>query len=267
VTDADINPRVALGDNAPPPEPTPFDAIRVHIEDLYTEACNWADGEAIASQEQADRVNDLKRQIQEAEALADKERKTENKPFDDGKAEVQARYAPLISNTKGVTGKTVRAVEVLNRLLGPWLKKLKDEQEAEAKRLRDEAQAKLDAARAAAEAAKASTDIAVTEDAEAAISAAQEAARVAKTAEAARPRTGGDYGRASGLRDKWVITGFIPVQKGDMIVDGETALLRHYWAVNRPALVEAALALARAEVSAGKRSLPGVVIENQPYVV
>jgi hypothetical protein len=27
-----------------PPEPTPYEAVKVHLDDLLTEAANWADG-------------------------------------------------------------------------------------------------------------------------------------------------------------------------------------------------------------------------------
>ena len=44
----------------------------------------------------------------------------ENEPFD-LKAEVQARYAPLIGNTKAVKGKTVLAADACKAALAPWL--------------------------------------------------------------------------------------------------------------------------------------------------
>lgn len=266
MTEADINPRVALGDNAPPADPTPFDAIRVHIEDLYDEAKNWADGAAIESQEQADAVQTLMRQVQEAAKAADDERKRENIPFDQGKAAVQAKYADLISDTKAVRGKTVLAIDALKRALTPWLQKLEAERQAEAKRLRDEAEAAANAARAAAQAAQATNDLQATEDAEEAFKAAQGAERDARRVEVERPKAVG-YGRAASLRDNWIIQGFVPVQNGDETVEGKTALLRHYWARNREALVEAALALARTDVLNGARSIPGLVIVNEPKVV
>lgn len=266
MTDAALDERHQLGANNPPADPTPFDAIKVHIEDLFTEAKNWADGAAIESQAQADAVQTLMRQVQEAEKAADAERVRENEPYDTGKAAVQAKYAPLIGNTKATKGKTVLAVEALKKALAPWLAKLEAERGAEAKRLRDEAEAAARAAAEAARAAQESNDLQATEDAEDAITAARNAARAATQVENSRAKATG-YGRAASLRDNWVVKGFVPVTDGETTIDGETALLRHYWATNKPALVAAALQLARADVLNGKRSLPGLEIVNEQVVV
>jgi hypothetical protein len=51
------------------------------------------------------------------------------KPFDEGKAEVQGRYNPLIQDKRG---KTDLAIAACNDTLKPWLKKIEDEQRAEA---------------------------------------------------------------------------------------------------------------------------------------
>ena len=45
----------SIGHNNPPADP--FGAISAHIDDLYTEAKNWADGTPIVSQAQADEVS------------------------------------------------------------------------------------------------------------------------------------------------------------------------------------------------------------------
>lgn len=62
---------IAVGHNGPPPDETPrdeaprvedpssYDAIRQEIEDLFLEAKNWADGEPISDQKQADAVTEL----------------------------------------------------------------------------------------------------------------------------------------------------------------------------------------------------------------
>lgn len=257
----------AIGANNPPHDQTPFDAIKVHIEDLYEEAKNWADGAAIESQEQADAVQTLMRQVQEAAKAADDERKRENIPFDQGKVAVQAKYADLISDTKAVRGKTVLAIDALKRALTPWLQKLEAARQAEAKRLRDEAEAAANAARAAAQAAQATNDLQATEDAEEAFKAAQGAERDARRVEVERPKAVG-YGRAASLRDDWKITGFAPIKSDDgTVTAGEVALLRHYYSRNRQAMVEAALVLARTDVLNGVRSIPGLVIVNEPKVV
>jgi hypothetical protein len=47
-----------MGHNKPP-EATPYEAIRVHLDDLLTEAANWADGSGVENQAQADEVSRL----------------------------------------------------------------------------------------------------------------------------------------------------------------------------------------------------------------
>lgn len=234
-----------------PNEPGPFDAVRIHIEDLYLEATNWADGKPIESQDQADAVQSLMRQIQEAEKLADSQRVKENEPFDTGKAEVQARYAPLIGNTKAVKGKTVLAIEALKQSLSPWLQKVAAAQEAEAKAAREEAER---IAKAAQDALQASHGLEDRERAEAVAEQARQAERAAKDAEKARPQASG-YGRAATLRSVWKPT----------LID-ILAACRHYY-VSHPEAFEAVVQkLAEDDVRSGKRSVPGFEIVETKVV-
>lgn len=252
------------GANNPPPEPTPFDAHVANIGDLFTEAKHWLDGDAITNQAQADAVQTLLRMIQEAERAADASRVEENKPYDEAKAAVQAKYAPLIANTKAVKGETVLAAEACKAALTVWLRKVAAEQAAEAERLRKIAVAEVQAAADALRAARETTDLDALEQAEGQIQDAAAAARAATRAEAAKPIATG-YGRSVGLRENWVIKGFAPVESPDgPAIDGETALLRYYWTANKPALVQAALDLARLDIRGGKRTLPGLIIANEP---
>jgi len=127
----------------------------------------YANGEPIQTPEQAEAVQTLMRQIQEAETGAENERKNEAKPFDDGKAEVQARYNPLIAPiTNKNPGKTALAIKALKATLAPWLKKLADEQEAIARAAREEAQRIADLA-AEAQRNAAANNIEANEEAEA----------------------------------------------------------------------------------------------------
>lgn len=237
------NPRIFAGANNPPADP--FDAIKVHIEDLYLEARNWLDGEPITTQAQADEVGRLLDMIREAEKAADEVRKELNKPFDEGKAAVQAKFAPLIADTKAVRGKTVLASEACKAALAPWRQeqeRLRQEAAAEARRVADEA------ARVAAEAARsaAADDLAAQEVADAAIRQAEQAQKVAAKADKAAS-TG------TGLRSYWSPT----------LTDGVVAA-RHYWTTNREGMEAALMALARADVQAGKRTIPGFdVVEDR----
>jgi hypothetical protein len=225
------NPVAVAGHNAPP-EPTPFEAAHQRIADLYQQAADYLDGEPIATQGQADDVSTLMRMLGEEIALADKLRIAEKKPFDDGAAEVQARWNTLIGETKKVTGSAVRAMDVCKQALAPWLRKLAAEQEAAAKAAREEA----DRQRAEAEAAIRSAD--------AANLAAREAAEAKiREADAADLRTYHDA----------------------VVVDG-TAM--HRWCVqnDREAMTAHLAARAQTLTDAGIRNIPGVEVRERREV-
>lgn len=231
-----------IGHNLPA---SPFEAHRINIDDLYVEAKGWLDGEPITSQAQADKVDLLLGMIREAHDAADESRKEENVPFDAGKAEVQARYAPLIADTKAVRGKTVLAKEACIAALTPWRRKVDEERQAAARA----AQAVADeAARKAAEAIRSAPDnLVAREDAEQLVADAQRAQVAAKRASAAKP---------TGLRTFYVPT----------LVDG-VAAARHYWGVNREACEAFFLSLARTDVLGGKRAIPGFTITEEKRAV
>lgn len=98
--DQDENPRAVIGGNNPPEE-TPeavgvpkWDAVKIHMDDLLTEAANWADGVEIINQDQADTVGKLKQDLTDAANLADTARVAEKKPLDDQITEIQDRSRP-----------------------------------------------------------------------------------------------------------------------------------------------------------------------------
>ena len=238
------DPRLDIGGNNPPA--SPFEAVKVNIEDLYLEARNFLDGEPIASEAMAAAVETLLDKIREAEKAADEARKTENKPFDEGKAEVQARYAPLISDTKAVKGMTVRAIEACKAALAPWRQEQERIRLEAAKKAREEAENK--AAEAAA-LSRAADDLIAKERAEQAVKEAEQAAKAANKADKAAT-TG------TGLRSY-----FRPE-----LVDGVEAA-RHYWATNREACEAFFLSLAQTDVQNGKRALPGFVVHHERRAV
>ncbi len=174
----------AAGHNNPPAdEPTPYDAIRQEIEDLFLESNNWADGEPIANEKQADAVTSLLDKVSDAMKRADEARKEENRPFDEGKAEVQERYNRLIGKTTKLTGRAVLAKEALLGLLTPWRAKVDAEKRAEAERLAKEAADAAAAAQAAMQASRGNLE--EREKAEELYQAAQDIERVAKRADKA----------------------------------------------------------------------------------
>lgn len=246
----------ATTEPAPIPNARPFDLFSETILDLYNEAKNWADGEPIANDKQAEAVQTLMRQIQQAEKDADAARKLEAKPFDDAKAEVQERYNVLIaplSNKK--PGKTALAIKALKETLAPWLQKKDEEQRlaaAEARRAAEEA------AQKAADALRASQgNLEAREQAEAVADAAEQAQRQAKTADKARPQATGQ-GRAATLRTSYKA----------VLIDRREAC-RFFFQQNPEAFDDLITKLANDLVAAGKREgqLPGFRVDEIKSVV
>lgn len=245
------NPRAVMGGNNPP-EPTGFEAIRTHMEDLLIEVRNWADGATVENQAQADEIARLLEEIRLAEKTADDARQDEVRPLDEQRKAIQDRYNVYIAPLKNKQpGKLPLAAQALKAALQPYLQKVEDERRAEAERLRKEAAEKAKAAAEAAQAAVAS-DFGATEDAEDLIAEAAAAQAAAKRAESDKAHARGD-GRAVGLRSYWT-----PV-----LADPGLAL-RHY-VKTRPDNVKAFLVkLAKEDVDAGKRTIPGFdVLEDR----
>lgn len=242
---ADVTRAAGLGHNQPPADFTPFDGIKLHIDDLLVEAHAWADGTVVENQAQADEASRLIDDLQKAAKAADAQRVVENEPFDTGKAAVQAKYAPLIADPKTKNpGKVWKAIDALKATVKPYLDRLREEQEAEARRKRAAAE---EAARVAAEAARAaaSNDLAAQEAAEDLIRAADRANADAKRAENTKAQArGGD--RAMGLRTVWRAE----------LTDRKAALL-HYLTAQPDEIVSLLCRLADRDVREGKRSLPG----------
>ena len=233
---------------------TPFMLIEEHINELFDEAKNHADGEPIANEGQAEAVQTLMRQVQAAKKAADAERVKENEPFDTGKAEVQARYALLIGDTKTVKGKAVLAEQALKSHLGPWLAKKDEEQRAAAAAARAEAERlAIEAAEAARLAA--ANDLGAREDAEAKVTEAKAAERAARAAETARPQASG-HGRAVTLRTSY-----------KAVLNDPTAACRHYWQIMPEAFGPLIRQLAADDIAAGKRAIPGFTVEEVRTVV
>jgi len=235
-------------DNNPPY--SAFESIKTKINDLYDEAKNWLDGQPITTQAQADALNTLADHIRKAATEADELRKNENKPFDDGKAEVQERYNVLIGKTTKVTGLTVKALDATNAALKPFLieqARIQREAAAKARQVADEA---LEAAKAAL-ADRDKTNLESVEIAEQLIDDAKGLEKEAQRIESAKAQAKGE-GRAKGLRTVYTAT---------MTSYVEAAR----WAYNEhvEAFVEFLNNLAAKEVRVGKRILPGFEIKGE----
>lgn len=225
-----------IGHNQPP-EPTPFEALQIHVADLMETAQGFLDGEPITTQAVADEVGRLLDAARQAEKATEAQRKIEAKPFDDGKAEVQARYKPLAATCELVASTAKKA-------LAPFLaaeQARKDAEAESARRIADEAAAR------AREALQASgSDLLAREAAEALL-------KDAKKAEGAASRAGKDKAMVAGglrsvsLRTNWNTT-----------VSDFTAFARWAWE-HRRAEYEAFLRdLAQREGRRGPVPIPGI---------
>jgi hypothetical protein len=235
-----------LGHNNPP-EPTPFEASRDAIAGIMIEARGWFDGEPVTTKAQADEIAKLLDMARKARKAADDARKAENEPFDTGKAEVQARYNPLLKNADLIA-------DIAKKCLAPYLEKLDAEKRVIAAKARAEADAKQVAAQEALRASQA-TDIAARAEAEAMIAEAVRADALARKAETDKAGAKGGA-RAVTLRSTYVATIVDPV-----------AAARHMWATRKDMMLAYITELAQQQVNAGLRDIPGVEIVEKKGAV
>ena len=246
--DREARERAEANSNAPT---DPFDTHKADIEDLYDEAKNWLDGQAIENAGQADDVASLIDRLTKAWKAADDARDIEKRPHMEAANAVQAKYKPILA-------KATTAKDVAKKAQATWLKKLRDEQAAIARKAAEEAEAAAKAAIDAVQAANEAGDLSAREEAEAMVEQAKDLIHDAKVAEKAKPQAKSQFGaRAMGLRSIWTPT----------LTDGVLAM-RHYWLIpDRRAEIEALmLDMARKDVRAGSRAIPGFEI-NEDYVV
>lgn len=231
-----------IGHNGGPQLDT-YEAIRMEIEDIFMECRNWADGEAIATQEQHDEIEKLYDMLHEAGKRADEARKAEAKPHDDAKAAIQEKYNILIGNTKSVKGKVVLGKEALGALLTPWRARVAAAKAEEARKAREEADRIAAEAQAAIRAS--SGNLEAREQAEALLQEAKAHERYAR-------RTDKAATTGTGLRTVW----FAEIEDTDKALD---------WAYGRDAarFHELALGMANEAVRGGSRSVPGFVVREE----
>lgn len=241
----------SIGHNGAP-EPTPYEAVKTHIDDLITEAKNWADGKAVENQAQADQVSRLIEDVRLAIAAADEARVEEKRPLDEQITEIQTRYNALIADNKTLKGSAVTAMSALKATLKAYLdaEEAKRAKAAEVARL--EAQRLADIAAAAMRAADVS-DLGAREEAEQLLTEAKRADVGARQVEQARPQARGGS-RAVGLRKTYTAE----------ITNPRDALL-HYWGgatpgIGRDALIACLRQIAQQDVNRKVHTIPGVTV-------
>ena len=211
------------------------------VDDLLLEARNHLDGDPIANDAQAEAVSSLLNRLRRVSKDADAARSTEKKPHDDAGKAVQARWKPILD-------KCELAARTAKDALAPWLRQIEDRQRAEAAAAWDEADRTRQIAAKAY--ATALGDLTAREDAERLLKAAATAQRAFDRADKAKAHaTGGE--RAIGLVDV-----FTPE-----LVDPLLAI-RHYWGFARVEIEQSLIELARQDVRAGVRVIPGFTIKH-----
>lgn len=241
-----MNKIAEIGHNNPP-EPTLYEVAYARMAALHEIAESWLDGEPAKSQAELDELSAILEEARKAKKEVDEARKTEAKPFDEGKAEVQARYNPLLKNADQIA-------DAVKAAMAPFMAKLEAEKRARAEEERRKAEEARKAAEAAAAAAN-RANLAEREAAEMAIEAAAKAERIAKAAEKDKAKGAGGA-RAVTLRDDW------QAELTDL-----TAACRHYWPIAKEDFAAVVQRLAAADVRAGKREIPGFSVKNNPKVV
>lgn len=234
--DALANPRAVIGGNNPPP--SPYETIKLHIDDLFETATGFLDGEPITTAEQAADVERIRDDALAARKAAEAQRKIEAKPFDEGKAAVQALWTPLTDEKKG---RCALIVETCRKALQPFKLAEQAKKDAEAAELRRAAQEKEQAAQAALRAAE-QTDLAQRAAAEEMLSEAKKAGAVANKIDRS----------ATGLRTVW-----------SAVITDRRAALNHYIKVDPDAFTDLIQSLADHDARHGPRSAPGVEFKEE----
>lgn len=231
------NERIAMGGNNPP---EPFDLVADEIDALFDESKNWADGEPIPSQAIADAVTKVYDALHEAGKKAEALRVEEVRPLDEAKAAIQAKYHPLIGDTKAGKGKVVIGKAALNQVLSVWRQAEAERKAAIAARERAEAEELRQQAEELMRESAGNLEARI--DAEQMLNSAELATKDAKKAE--KQATTG-----LGLR-----TVYQPV------LTDLSAAIKHYWSARREAFEALVTDLAAADVRAGKRTIPGFTV-------
>lgn len=261
--EAEANPRAVLGGNHPPEDapatpPTGRPAIEAHVDDLLTEAGNWADGVEIATQAQADDVARLRGELQKAAKLVDECATEEKRPHNEAITAIGTWQNGFTAKglRKTPDGKLTKALMATGNLLTNWLaaqEREKRQREAEAAAAAQKAAAEALAAR---EDAKASTDLGAIDNADEKLANAEALIKQAKGVSREKVAAGGGQGmRVQSLRSYWTHH-----------TTDYKALLRHVMDTNPAALRAMLDDYARAEVARGIRSLPGVEIAEDRKV-
>lgn len=226
---------------------TPFDLSLQEIDDLFEEAKVWLDGEPVKTQEQADTVAKLLDLARKAKKTADTARKVEAKPFDEGKAEIQARYKPILSKADLIA-------DTCKKVITPYL----DEQERQKREVERVAVELAEAAERTAQEAMHQTTVGdIEERAE-----AEKLVEQAKTAQLAANKLAKDKGHAMGGARAVSLRTVRTAEITDL-----SAAIKHYWAIDKSVFERLVNDLANDDVRNGVKAIPGFIINEEKVAV
>lgn len=120
-----------IGHNNPPPH----ELIGLHVDDLLTTVSDTLEGAEVTTDEQEEALAGLLDEARKAAKDADAKRKDEKQPHLDAGREVDANYNPIIKKAKA-------AADEIKAKLTPYRVAKQAARDAEAKRIREEAEAK-----------------------------------------------------------------------------------------------------------------------------
>lgn len=217
-----------IGDNKPPADA----AMGLHIDDLFSLLSDTLAGGEVDTDEKEAAIDALMDEFRDAAKDADKARKDEAKPFDDGKKAVQAKWKPIIE-------KADRGVTACKEALTPYREAKQRAKDEAARKAREEAEARE---KAAAEALKQSEDLETKFAAEQEIEAAKKLAAQANRIDRS----------ATGLRTYWEVE-----------ITDKGAALRFYLKRNPERFMELIQQLAAEDARGARPQVPGVVYHER----
>lgn len=215
-----------IGHNQPPP----FEAMGMHIEDLFQLVSDTLAGvDAVQNDDQDAALDGLLDDFRKAKKAADEHRATEKRPHDDAAKQVQAKWKPLLDRCD------MAASEIKAKLTPYRAAKIAAREEA-ARIAREEAEAKQ---KAAQEALRQSDDLEARFAAEEQLKAASKLTAAANRADRA----------ATGLRTYWTAE-----------ITDRRAALNHYVKANPDAFIALIQDLADKDArnEATRRDIPGI---------
>lgn len=220
-----------IGHNQPPP----FEAMGMHIEDLFQLVSDTLAGvDAVQNDDQDAALDGLLDDFRKAKKSADEHRSTEKRPHDEAAKQVQAKWKPLLDRCD------MAASEIKAKLTPYRAAKIAAREEA-ARIAREEAEAKQ---KAAQEALRQSDDLEARFAAEEQLKAASKLTASANRADRA----------ATGLRTYWAAE-----------ITDRRAALNHYIKTNPDAFIAVIQDLADRDArnEATRRDVPGITFHQK----